>query len=59
MRQDDWKLIVSKKDGQSELFNLLKDPLEKNDLASQETERVIELKAVLNKIATRDRKKHS
>lgn len=59
MRQGDWKLIVSKKDGQSELFNLLKDPLEKNDLASQETERVIELKAVLNKIATRDRKKHS
>jgi hypothetical protein len=52
-------LIVSHKDGNSELFNLMNDPYEKNDLASWESERVLELKALLKQIASKDRERIS
>jgi len=55
VRQGDWKLILFKKDGHCELFNLAEDPNEKNDLATQESGRVSALKAVLKEIASRDR----
>lgn len=55
LRMGDWKLIVYRVDGQIELFNLKNDPLEKNDLAKQESQRVMELKVVLEQIASRDR----
>ena len=59
VRKGEWKLIISKKDGNSELFNLVSDPYEKNDLANQESERVLELEALLKKIASRDRERIS
>jgi arylsulfatase A-like enzyme len=40
MRQGDWKLIEWYEDNRVELFNLSQDLSEKNDLASQESERV-------------------
>jgi arylsulfatase A-like enzyme len=55
VRKGDWKLIISGKEGKNELFNLQNDPYEKSDLASQESERVLELKALLEQIASKDR----
>jgi arylsulfatase A-like enzyme len=55
VRQGDWKLILFKKEAHCELFNLAEDPYEKNDLASEQSERVLALKAVLTQIASRDR----
>ena len=55
VRQGDWKLIVFTKDDRGELFNLANDPYERNDLASQENERVLALKRILEKIASKDR----
>ncbi|MCP4455705.1 MAG: sulfatase-like hydrolase/transferase [Planctomycetes bacterium] len=55
VRQGDWKLILFKKGDHCELFNLAEDPYEKNDLASEQSERVLALKAVLTQIASRDR----
>jgi len=59
VRKGDWKLIVTRKNGRSELFNLASDPYEKNDLASQESGRALELKALLQQIASRDRERNS
>ena len=59
LRKGDWKLIISRQDGQSELFNIKNDPFEKNDLASQETELVLELKTAMKQIASSDREKKS
>jgi len=55
VRQGDWKLILFKKNGHCELFNLAQDPNEKNNLAAQEKERVLGLKAVLEQVASKDR----
>jgi len=49
-------MIVPKKGDKMELFNLKTDPLEKTDLASHESERVAQLKALLTQIARSDRK---
>lgn len=57
VRRGDWKLIVSRKSGNTELFNLANDPYEKTDLAQQESERVLTLKSLLKQLASRDRKK--
>ena len=57
LRKGDWKLIVSSKSGRSELFNVRKDPHEKNDLARQEIGQVRELGALLKEIASRDRER--
>lgn len=47
VRDGDWKLIEWLEDGKLELFNLTKDPYEKNDLAAREASRV---KALLVKL---------
>jgi arylsulfatase A-like enzyme len=59
VQKGDWKLIVTQKNGRSELFNLASDPYEKNDLASRESGRTSELKALLQQIASRDRERNS
>lgn len=53
--QGDWKLIQHRGAGRSELFNLDDDPLEKDDLAGKEPERVSQLSALLTKLAEEDR----
>lgn len=57
VRKGDWKLIVSSRNGRSELFHIAKDPNEKNDLAKQESGRELELRALLKQIASRDRER--
>ena len=59
VRDGDWKLIVTEKGGQSELFNLAADPYEKNDLAAREPARVAALKSLLEKLAAADTKPRS
>lgn len=50
VRQGEWKLIVpvNQKGQEIELFNLTRDPFEKNDLAKKEAERVKRLMKVLD-----------
>ena len=55
IRQDDWKLIRFRRDGRNELFDLSDDPLEKNDLADKEPERVRELSSLLEQLAEEDK----
>lgn len=55
VRQDDWKLIRFRRDGRNELFDLSDDPLEKNDLADSELERVRELSGLLEQLAEEDK----
>jgi arylsulfatase A-like enzyme len=47
LREGDWKLIDEKRTGKAELFNIAKDPLEKEDLAAAEPERVKAMRARL------------
>jgi arylsulfatase A-like enzyme len=54
VRQGDWKLIHHRGGDRKELFNLKDDPLEKDDLAAKEPERVGRLSAVLSKMADND-----
>lgn len=54
VRQGDWKLIQHRGGNRSELFQLDDDPLEKNDLAGQEPERVSQLSSMLKKLAEND-----
>jgi arylsulfatase A-like enzyme len=55
VRAGDWKLIVSLNGKQpDELFNLSRDPYEKENVASREPERVAELKAILARQAVAD-----
>jgi len=46
LRHGDWKLIIRGKNA-PELFNLAKDPYEKNDLAKEQADKVAELKKLL------------
>lgn len=57
LRDGDWKLIVSGKAPQekAELFDLAKDPNEKQDLAAQMPDRVAALKAKMAEIGRADR----
>lgn len=55
VRQGDWKLIQRRSGKRIELFDLKDDPLEKNDLAAEQPERVRQLSALLNKMAEGDR----
>ena len=50
----DWKLIAKNK-GEPELFNLAKDPYEKEDLAAKEPERLAELQNLLAEQHAKDR----
>src|SRR5262249_50724751 len=47
VREGDWKLVEHYEDGQLELFDLAKDPGERNDLAKKEPKKVAELRAKL------------
>jgi len=42
-RKDEWKLIFKESEGKIELYNLMKDPKEKNNLAQEETEKLKDL----------------
>ncbi|SKA97100.1 Arylsulfatase A [Prosthecobacter debontii] len=59
IRQGDWKLVVTRRKGQpdgvAELFNLARDPEEKQDLATQQPDQVSALKARLKEVAKADR----
>lgn len=57
LRHGDWKLVVhgEGKSRRVELFNLAKDLGESNNLADAEAERVADLLAVLEQMASRDR----
>ena len=46
--EDDWKLIFYHEDGRDELYQLARDPSERNDLARSEPERVKSLRAKLD-----------
>ena len=48
IRRGEWKLIEWLEDGRVELFQLARDPSERNNLASQEPDRVTALKAELH-----------
>ena len=55
VRQGDWKLIVYRgKTANDELFDLTRDPYEKNNLSPRLPERVAELERVLAEQAARD-----
>jgi arylsulfatase A-like enzyme len=48
LRKGDWKLIVHYEDNRTELFNLANDPKETTDVASENENKVIELKNILD-----------
>jgi arylsulfatase A-like enzyme len=53
IRFGDWKLIVPNR-GEPQLFHLAKDPFEKEDLASRQSEKLGELQALLAKEYAKD-----
>ena len=55
VRQGDWKLIVERRTGRTELFNLAEDPSEQNELAGEHPDRAAALSALLEKMAEADR----
>ncbi|MFQ6034950.1 MAG: sulfatase-like hydrolase/transferase [Sedimentisphaerales bacterium] len=55
VRQGRWKLIVSRKAKKVELYNLIDDPYEQQDLAQQHPQRVNDLRLLLQQIAKDDR----
>ena len=54
VRQGDWKLIHHRRNDRRELFHLKDDPLENQDLAADEPERVAALLTLLDKMAEGD-----
>lgn len=48
IRKGDWKLVVYYESEKTELFNLVEDPGEKNNVAEQNSCKVAELKSILN-----------
>ena len=55
VRDGDWKLIVEKDGkGGEELFDLSKDPYEKENLAAKSSEKVAQLKKLMKELASRD-----
>jgi arylsulfatase B len=58
VRYGDWKLVVGKKKKHAELYNLHADPYEKNDLASQNPDRVSQLRQMLATVSAQDRAQH-
>jgi arylsulfatase A-like enzyme len=54
LRQGDWKLIVHAKGKPAELYQIAQDPYEKQNLATQETAKVIELTQLLTKQQAQD-----
>jgi len=54
VRDGDWKLFLNRQKDTVELFDLSRDPFEKNNLAASEPERVRRLLALLEEMAARD-----
>ena len=54
VRVADWKLVVDRQAGVTELFHIKNDPYEKTNLADREPERVAKLQRVLTQQADRD-----
>ena len=54
VRDGDWKLILERRNDRAELFDLSRDPHEKQDLAAAEPERVRQLRTLLDEMADRD-----
>jgi arylsulfatase A-like enzyme len=54
VREDDWKLFLTRQGDKAELFHLGRDPFEQENLAAQEPERVQRLRALLDQHAARD-----
>ncbi len=54
VRQGDWKLILTRRTNRKELFHVQDDPLEQNDLADQQPDRVNQLLTLLDELAKRD-----
>ena len=54
VRNGDWKLIDYNAANPSELFNLAKDPYEKNNLAGTETKKLKELETLLEALRKND-----
>jgi arylsulfatase A-like enzyme len=50
----DWKLVVDRRNGTNELFNMKNDPCEKQNLAADRPDRVRELTVLLEQQAQRD-----
>lgn len=59
VRENGWKLIVTTQGDKAELFDLNRDPHEKNDLAASEPGRVQALRALLKTISAADGKPQS
>jgi arylsulfatase A-like enzyme len=55
LRDGDWKLVVTRKGDQAELFNLERDPQEANDLARDMPDRVARMRERLAEAARADR----
>jgi hypothetical protein len=51
LRDERWKMIYERESGRSRLFDLSADPEEKNDLAGQYSERVVEYREHLRRWA--------
>lgn len=54
VRHGDWKLISSYKSNKQELFDLARDPYEKNDLAAKEPDKMKELEKLLAELRKND-----
>jgi arylsulfatase A-like enzyme len=54
VRDGDWKLVVAKDGSSKELFNLAKDPSEKDNLASREPSRVAALQKLHERLSAAD-----
>jgi arylsulfatase A-like enzyme len=55
VRKGDWKLIRHRSGERVELFDVRRDPYEKNELSANESQKVAELKALMERIAQADR----
>ncbi len=54
VRDGEWKLVITKADDSTELFDLSKDPNEQHNLAKQEPARVSALRELMTRLAARD-----
>ena len=57
VRQGDWKLLVNQDGTETQLFDLAADPCETRDLAGEQTERVAQLKKLLEEYQSGDRER--
>ena len=58
LRVADWKLITDRNFAKPMLFNLAGDPLEKNDLAKKQPQRIADMTVILKQTAAADRNRN-